>query len=90
MELVAVKNKYQVVIPKRVRQSVAIKIGDFMEAKAEKGKIILTPKFVMDKDVAEGLADYRAGRVYGPFDTHKEMVAFLHKAAKPNKRSKKK
>ena len=37
MTFVTVKNKYQVVIPLRVRQQIGVVIGDVLEAKAGKG-----------------------------------------------------
>jgi AbrB family looped-hinge helix DNA binding protein len=82
MSIVTVKNKYQVVIPQSVRDQVAVKVGDLFEAAVERGKITLTPKSLVDRAIAEGLEDVRKGRVYGPFDTHKAMVAFLHDAVK--------
>jgi hypothetical protein len=35
---------------------------------------------VIDVRLAEGLADIQASRVSGPFSTHKEFIASLHKA----------
>jgi len=32
----------------------------------------------VDVRLAKGLADVKAGRVYGPFRTHREMIEFLH------------
>lgn len=78
MSLVSVKNKYQVVIPEKVRRKIGIKVGDLLEAKAERGRITFTPKSVVDRGVAESLADFKAGRAYGPFETHDELVASLH------------
>lgn len=88
MELVAVKNKYQVVIPHKLRRSITIKVGDYMEARAEKGSIVLTPKTVLDKEIAQGLAEYKSGQFHGPFNTHEEMIKFLHKQVKKPKRKK--
>jgi bifunctional DNA-binding transcriptional regulator/antitoxin component of YhaV-PrlF toxin-antitoxin module len=110
MELVTVKNKFQVVIPNKLRQRMKIKVGDFMEAKVEHGSVVFTPKKVVDdysdmpnaddeytpaqrraidKDLAKALADVKAGRVYGPFDTHDKMVKFLHEKAKRPYKTKK-
>jgi hypothetical protein len=33
---------------------------------------------VIDREIAKGLADVKTGRLHGPFDTHEDMVAFLH------------
>jgi AbrB family looped-hinge helix DNA binding protein len=54
MSIVIVKNKYQVVIPQRVREKLGITRGDILEAKAERGKITYTPKAVLDRDAVTG------------------------------------
>ena len=82
MALVTVKNKYQVVIPQRVREQVGVAIGDILEAKAENGRIVFEPKSIVDRGIAESLAEFKAGRAKGPFRTHKELVASLHEESK--------
>ena len=77
MSIVTVKNKYQVVIPQRVREQIGVAVGDILEAKVERGKITLTPKSVVDRAIAEGLEDVRKGRVRGPFKTVDEMIDSL-------------
>jgi AbrB family looped-hinge helix DNA binding protein len=79
MALVTVKNKYQVVIPQNVREEIGLNVGDLLEAKVERGKITFTPKSVIDRGIMESLGDFKAGRAYGPFKTHKELIASLHK-----------
>lgn len=37
---------------------------------------------IIDAQLGEGLADIKAGRVRGPFSTHKEFIASLHLEAK--------
>jgi AbrB family looped-hinge helix DNA binding protein len=78
MALVAVKNEYQVVIPRDVREAVGIEVGDLLEARVEAGKITFTPKSVVDRGIAESLADFAAGRSFGPFKTDKELINSLH------------
>jgi hypothetical protein len=76
--------------------------GDLIEASVKRGKIILTPKPLIDRSkfptaddeytpeqrrvidarLAESAEDIRAGRLYGPFETHEEMAQFLHDHAK--------
>jgi AbrB family looped-hinge helix DNA binding protein len=80
--IVTVKNKYQVVIPRRVRDEIGVSVGDVFEAKAEKGKIVFEPKSVVDRGIAESTAEFRAGKSFGPFATHKQFLASLHKEAK--------
>jgi len=89
MALVSVKKKYQVVIPRSVRRKIGVKVGDLLEAKAEPGRITFTPKLAVDRGVAESIADFKAGRAYGPFGTHEGLVASLHEQA-AKLRSKKK
>ena len=33
---------------------------------------------VIDREIAKGLADVKAGRLHGPFETHEDMLKFLH------------
>lgn len=93
MPLVKVKEKYQVTLPASVRDQAGIDIGDLLAAEVRGKKITLTPKVAVDRDfiekrIAEGLADIRAGRAYGPFSTTKEAIRFLH--AKAGQKTKKK
>ena len=89
MSLVSVKNKFQIVIPAKVRKQAGIKVGDLLEAKVERGKLTFVPKAIVDRGIAESLEDYKKGRVYGPFDTAEEMIASLHRNAKKLRRRKK-
>ena len=84
MALVTVKQKFQVVIPAKVRRQIGIRVGDLLDAKAERGKLVFFPKSPVDREIAEGLEDIRRDRVHGPFRTHAEMIRFLH--AKTSKR----
>jgi AbrB family looped-hinge helix DNA binding protein len=77
MSLVTVKNKYQVVIPQRVREQIGVSVGDILEAKVERGRITLTPKSVVDRAIVEGLEEARKGRVRGPFKTVDQMLDSL-------------
>jgi AbrB family looped-hinge helix DNA binding protein len=76
--------KYQVTIPKEVREALGLKVGDLVQAAVGKDKtIVLRRKRLVDFDaeleeaLAEAEADYKAGRVLGPFDTAEETVAAL-------------
>lgn len=89
MPIVTIKNKYQVVIPRRVREQVGVRIGDLLDAQADKGKIVFTPKSIVDRALAEGLDDLKKGRVHGPFASVAEMLAALKgKGRKPVRRTK--
>jgi AbrB family looped-hinge helix DNA binding protein len=82
MAIVTVKKKYQIVIPARLRREVGIDIGDLLEARVERGKIVYTPKSLIDRGIAESMADYKKGRSYGPFDSAEDMLRSLHQKAR--------
>jgi AbrB family looped-hinge helix DNA binding protein len=77
--------KYQVTIPKKVRDAVGLKVGDLVEATVGRNGIVLRPKVqilidkdpVVEKALAEALADVKAGRVSKP---HKSARAFVRDA----------
>jgi AbrB family looped-hinge helix DNA binding protein len=77
MAIVTVKNKFQIVIPRSVREKIGVNVGDFLEAKVERGKITFTPKTLLDRGIEEGLEDLRQGRFHGPFDSAEETIAAL-------------
>jgi AbrB family looped-hinge helix DNA binding protein len=92
MELVTVKTKFQVVIPQSIRKRVHLDIGDLLEASFENGKITFTPKTVIDRHLAEGLADLAQGRTHGPYGSAGEAISALERRAgkrKTNARKKK-
>jgi AbrB family looped-hinge helix DNA binding protein len=92
--IIKVQRKGQVTIPTRIRVQVGLADGDLVEAKVQRGKIVLTPKMVVDREympeqrriidarLAESLEQVKRGDTYGPFETHEEMVTFLHREAK--------
>jgi hypothetical protein len=43
------------------------------------GKLTFTPKSAVDRGIAESLADFAAGRSFGPFKTDKELIGSLHR-----------
>ena len=79
MPIVAVKKKFQIVIPQDLRKVVRLRVGDLLEAKADRGTITLTPKSLVDREIAEGLEDLREGRTYGPYASAQDMIAALHR-----------
>jgi AbrB family looped-hinge helix DNA binding protein len=92
--LVKIQRKGQVTIPTRLRIQLGLVDGDLVEAKAERGKIVLTPKVIVDREytpaqrrvidarLGESLEQVKRGETYGPFETHEEMTTFLHREAK--------
>lgn len=87
MPLVKVKEKYQVTLPASVRRKAGLVVGDFLEANIEGKKITLTPKTVVDREIAFALEDVRKGRVYGPYSSAKEAIQSLHQEAKKLQKS---
>jgi len=81
MPLVRVKGKYQVTLPLTVREKAGLAVGDLLEAKVEGKKITLTPKSVIDRELALALEDVRQGRIIGPFRTAKAAVRALRRTA---------
>ncbi|MBI2504237.1 MAG: AbrB/MazE/SpoVT family DNA-binding domain-containing protein [Candidatus Latescibacteria bacterium] len=82
MSLVKVKEKYQVTLPTEIRQKAGLAVGDLLEVEIEGTKITLTPKSVVDREVALALEDYDKGRSIGPFRTAKTAVRALRRTAK--------
>jgi AbrB family looped-hinge helix DNA binding protein len=76
----------QVVIPKKIHDELGLAAGDYLEVEVAAGKVVFTPKALVDrrieKRLAEGLEDIKKGRVYGPFDSAKELVRSLHAGKK--------
>ncbi len=85
MSIVKVKIKGQVTLPSSLRQQVGLKVGDLLEVKEERGKIILTPQTIIDRRLAESIADFKAGRSYGPFDTADDMIKDMKQRVKKMK-----
>lgn len=77
MPMVKVQKKGQITLTVRLRAKAGIVEGDVLEARLERGKITLTQKSLLDRQIAESMEDYRRGRFYGPFDTHQEFAASL-------------
>jgi bifunctional DNA-binding transcriptional regulator/antitoxin component of YhaV-PrlF toxin-antitoxin module len=100
---VAVKNnnKAPLVVPPAIRRKARFESGQELEFRVSGGVITILPKLpnaddeytpeqrrLIDAQLAEGLADIKAGRVHGPFSTHEEFIASLHKEARKLNRKK--
>lgn len=82
----------QVVIPKEICEELGLEEGDFVEVTSAQGKVIITPKKVVDADevftpdqravidkrLAEAEEDIKAGRVSGPFATADQLKRHLN------------
>ena len=98
---VTVKHKTPLVVPPAIRRQAGLKSGQEIEFEVSGGVISIRPKLpttddeytpeqrrLVDAQLAQGLADIKAGRVHGPFATHKEFIASLHKEARKLSRKK--
>lgn len=97
--VVKVQKKGQLTIPNEMRDIIGLADGDYVQIVLKGRKIIVEPapivtrtaveeltgtqRRILDARLAEGLADVKTGRVYGPFTTHKKMMTFLEKDTKP-------
>ena len=78
--------KFQVVIPKKVREAAGLKPGDLIEATLGREGILLKPKVLVDRGLEEALAeaeaDVRAGRVSKPYKSAHALVRDAIRAGK--------
>lgn len=98
---VTVKNKTPLVVPPSERRQAGLRSGQKTEFKVSGCVISIHPKLptaddeytpeqrrIVDAQLTEGLADIEAGRVHGPFATHREFIASLRAEAKTLDRKK--
>ena len=82
MPYVKIKSKGQVTIPMKVRKQLDLQEGDTLEITVKDNHISLEPQEVIsrrliDESIAEGLKDYKAGRVHGPYDSMDDLKKTL-------------
>jgi len=82
MALVKIKEKYQVTLPAALREKAGIEVGDLLEAKVEGKKITLTPKSVLDRELAQAFKEIEQKKTFGPFSSANELVRSLNREAK--------
>src|SRR6266478_6273875 len=88
MTVIVKNNTTGLVVPPSVRRRAGIKAGDKLEFKVSGGIINIIPKLssaddeytpaerrILDAQLAEDLADIKAGRTAGPFNSADEMIA---------------
>jgi AbrB family looped-hinge helix DNA binding protein len=103
VELIQVRKKSQITLPKSVRRKLNIEEGDLLDVNVRNGEIVMRPKKLIDKDQAwfwtkrwqegerQADEDIKAGRVYS-FPDAKSAIASLKEAAaeyRTNKRKRK-
>jgi AbrB family looped-hinge helix DNA binding protein len=90
-EITKLGPKYQVTIPKSVREALKLETGDLLEVRVAGRHVLLRPKVLVDRDpeleqdLAEAEADIKTGRVYGPYDA-KDALKGLDEALKQERR----
>lgn len=78
-----VKDKFQITLPRAIRERAKIKAGDIVDFEVDdSGAITMRVKRLIDRHLAESFEDYKKGRVYGPFDTADELAKSLKKTAR--------
>lgn len=75
MSPVTIKSKD---LPRILHQKAGLAVSALVTVRFEKNKITVTPQSALEQAIAEGLADIKAGRTYGPFNTADEMIQSLH------------
>ena len=70
------------IIPKKIHDSLGLEPGDYLEVELQDDKVILTPKALIEKRLAEALEDIRRGHLHGPFRSSSEMVKSLRRERK--------
>ena len=86
MALVKVKEKFQVTLPAALRAKAGVSIGDILEMKYQGNKITLTPKSVVDREIAISLKEIDEGKTYGPFNSAKALVRSLNRESRKLKK----
>jgi AbrB family looped-hinge helix DNA binding protein len=83
-EVTRIGPKFQVTIPKGVRNQLGLKVGDLVQARVgDNHTIVMERKRLVDfdaeleDDLLAAEADYKAGRVLGPFANAKEAMRAL-------------
>lgn len=80
--VVRLTGNYQVSVPKRIRDTLGLKLGDFLDTSIERGAVVLRPKVLLDLGV---LAAERARKGIGvsrAYDDVDEFIGDLKAAAK--------
>jgi predicted transcriptional regulator len=54
-------------------------IARLREKSATRRRMVFEPRSIVDHGIAESMAECKAGRAKGPFSTHKNFVASLHR-----------
>ena len=86
--LIRVKTKYQVTLPYAIQKATKLRVGDLLGVEIKGSTIILTPKDIIEREMAFALDDIKHGRGIGPFTTAKAAIKALHREARKYKAKK--
>ena len=85
MAAVKVGASRQVAIPKKLHDELGLSPGEYLEVERRGNQLVLTPKSLIEKRLAEALDDVKHGRLGGPYDSVEDLIASLHGARRPRK-----
>ncbi len=83
--------KHQVTIPKEVFKTLQLEVGDYLDVRAAKGRIVMRPGKLVSKEDAwffskewqkkeqEADAAIKRGEVSGPFSTVRDLMGHLQR-----------
>jgi AbrB family looped-hinge helix DNA binding protein len=92
MEILQIRSKFQITLPRPIRDQLGLEEGDYVSAEVRDDEIVLRPKRLVDKSQAwfwsrewqaaerEADLDIAAGRVH-EFPTAAEAIDYLHRRA---------
>lgn len=82
MAVVKIGVSRQVAIPKKLHDQLGLAPGDYLQVELDGDRLILTPKALIEKRLAESLEDIRQRRVHGPFRSMPALLRSLHRTKK--------
>lgn len=85
MALIKVNDRFQITLPAKLREQLALEIGDLLEAEVQNGTLKLSPKTLIDRDLDLARTQIKEGQFLGPFETPDEGVKALRQFSKSRK-----
>ena len=88
--IATVGTSQQVIVPQALYKKLRLRRGEYLNVQRHGRRLILEPNILsksnFDKELKEGvaqsMAEYKAGKGYGPFDTAEDMIRSLHEGVK--------
>ena len=78
MSAIKVGASRQVAIPKKLHDELGLSPGDYLEIERKGNQLVLTPKSLVEKRLAEALEDVKKGRLGGPYKSVDDLISSLH------------